>query len=141
MGKRTNPMAIKAALSYTINEAAQALGKNPATIRNWIKDGLPVMSSCKPYLISGEALRFYLRNKYKSAKRPLAADQLFCPCCGVGRKPDDMAVVMSEMAPKTNLLKGQCSQCNATATRMISKSRVDEFAQMFNITKQASSRA
>lgn len=141
MGKRANPMAVKASLTYTIDEAAQALGKNPATIRNWIKDGLPVMSSCKPYLMSGEAIRSYLREKYKASKRPLEADQLFCPSCGMGRKPVDMAVCVSEISPKTNLLKGLCIQCNRTATRMIAKSRVDEFAQTFTITKQANSRA
>ena len=75
MSKRANPMAVKAALSYEIGEAATALGKTPATIRNWIKDGLPVMSSRKPYLISGAAIREYLRVKYKSAKRPLDPGQ------------------------------------------------------------------
>ncbi len=45
MGKRANPMAVKAALTYEVGEAAKVLGKSPATIRNWIKDGLPVMAS------------------------------------------------------------------------------------------------
>ena len=47
MSKRANPMAIKTALTYEISEAAFALGKSPATIRNWVKDGLPVLSSRK----------------------------------------------------------------------------------------------
>ena len=79
MSKRANPMAVKASLTYTVGEAAHALGKTPATIRNWIRDGLPVMSSHKPYLISGAAIREYLRAKYKNAKRPLGPDQLYCP--------------------------------------------------------------
>ena len=141
MGKRANPMAVKIALAYTIDEAANALGKNPATIRNWIKDGLPVMSSCKPYLISGAAIRDYLRAKYKATKRPLEADQLFCPSCRVGRTPVGMAVWISEIAPKTSLLKGRCTKCGGTATRMISKLRVAEFAKTFAISKQAPSEA
>lgn len=48
MSKRANSMAVKAALTYDIGEAAKALGKSPATIRNLIKDGLPAMTSCKP---------------------------------------------------------------------------------------------
>jgi len=47
MSKRANPMAVKAALTYTVPEAAVVLGKTPTTIRNWIKNGLPAMSSCK----------------------------------------------------------------------------------------------
>jgi hypothetical protein len=69
MGKRANPMAFKATLTYEINEAAAALGKTPATVRSWIKDGLPVLSSRKPYLISGEAIRLFLRSIYEAATR------------------------------------------------------------------------
>lgn len=141
MGKRANPMAVKAALAYTIDEAAQALNKNPATIRNWIKDGLHVMSSSKPYLMSGAAIRTYLRKKHAAAKRPLEADQLYCVCCRAGRKPANMAVLISQIAPKTSLLKGQCGHCSGVSTRMIATSRVDEFAHTFDITQQASNEA
>ena len=81
MSKRTNPMAVKSALAYTVEEAANALSKTPATIRNWVKDGLPIMASHKPYLISGAAIREYLRAKRKDAKRPLEPDELYCPAC------------------------------------------------------------
>lgn len=106
MDKRANPMAVKSALTYTIEEAAMALSKNPATIRNWIKDGLPVMAKSKPYLISGDAIREYLRAKYKSAKRPLRADELYCPTCRVGRCPVDLVVVSEPITAKTLLLQG-----------------------------------
>jgi hypothetical protein len=63
MSKRANPMAVKAALTYEVGEAAHALGKSVATIRNWIKDGLPVMTSRKPYLILGADIRSYIKAK------------------------------------------------------------------------------
>ena len=141
MGKRSNPMAVKAALSYEIGEAAQALGKSPATIRNWCKDGLEVMSSRKPYLISGAAIQVYLRAKYRAAKCPLDPDQLYCPACRKGRRPVGMAVVSVTMTSKTALLKGQCDQCGGTSTRMISKAKTSMFALTFTITKQADSNA
>ena len=141
MGKRANPMAVKAALSYEINEAAQALGKSPATIRNWCKDGLEVMSSRKPYLISGAAILEYLRAKYRAAKCPLDLNQLYCPACRKGRKPVGMAVSLIQMTPKTALLKGPCDQCGGTSTRMISKAKATDFAQTFKITEQADSTA
>lgn len=139
MSKRANPMAVKAALTYTIPEASLALGKTPATIRNWIKDGLPVMSSRKPYLISGQAIREYLRAKYKASKRPLGPEDLFCPGCGDGRKPLDMAVTISPMTARTSLLKGNCSHCGGISTRMISKAKVADFARTFNIKEEAGS--
>ncbi|UWQ91974.1 helix-turn-helix domain-containing protein [Rhodobacteraceae bacterium M382] len=139
MGKRANPMAVKAALTYDINEAAAALGKTPATIRSWIKDGLPVMSSRKPYLLSGESIRFYLRGKYKAAKRPLGPDDFFCPGCGGARRPVGMAAIVSPIKGKTALLKGECSECGCTCTRMISKSQLGEFAQRFQLSNNADS--
>lgn len=137
MGKRANPMAVKSALSYTIEEAAIALGKKPATIRNWIKDGLPVMAKSKPYLISGEAIREYLRAKYKSAKRPLKADELFCPTCRAGCCPVDLAVVSKPIAARTLLLQGVCSICLGKCARMISSAAVQDFASTFHIAKEA----
>lgn len=141
MGKRANPMAVKAALSYEIGEAAQALGKSPATIRSWCKDGLEVMSTRKPYLISGAAIQEYLRAKYQASKRPLCPHQLYCPACRKGRKPVGMAVVSISMTTKTALLKGACDHCESISTRMISKAKASIFAQTFTITKQADSNA
>jgi len=135
-------MAVKAALAYEVNEAAQALGKSPATIRNWVKDGLEIMSSRKPYLISGAAIQEYLRTKYRMAKRPLDPDQLYCPACRTGRRPSGMEVILIPMeAPKIALLKGACSHCGGTSMRMISKTKAQGFAQIFAIRKQATSEA
>lgn len=133
MSKRANPMAVKAALTYEINEAAIVLGKSPATIRNWIKDGLPVMSSKKPYLLSGADIRDYLRAKNKAAKTPLKPNELYCLSCRAARVPHKLEVCISEISPKTWLLKGVCGHCGATSTRMVSSAKVHEFAQTLNI--------
>ncbi|MFG5382456.1 helix-turn-helix domain-containing protein [Yoonia sp. R2-816] len=139
MGKRANPMAVKSALTYDINEAAVALGKTPATIRNWIKDGLAVMSSRKPYLILGAAIQEYLRAKYKAAKRPLGPDQLFCLSCRAAQRPAGMSVTIGRISQRTSLLKGVCERCDGVCTRMIATSTADSFAAAFKITKEAGS--
>jgi len=141
MSKRANPMAVKAALTYDVNEAARALGKTPATIRNWVKDGLSVMSSRKPYLISGAAIREYLRAKYKAAKHPLGPDMLYCLACRKGRHPVGMSATISSLTLRTSLLKGICSRCGGTCTRMISKSKAADFAQTFSVKEEAASEA
>ena len=141
MSKRANPMAVKDALTYTVDEAASSLGKTPATIRNWIKDGLPVMSTRKPCLMSGAAIREYLRAKYRNAKRPLGPDRLYCTVCREGRHPVDMAVKLAPMKPRTSLLKGICSRCGGTCTRMISTAKATDFARIFTIKEGADSEA
>ena len=141
MGKRANPMSVRAALTYDVTEAARALGKTPPTIRNWIRDGLEVMSCQKPYLILGAAIQEYLRAKYRAAKRPLDCDQLFCPSCRKGQKPKQMAVTISDISANTSLLKGQCTQCGGTCTRMIATSKAEHFGATFLIKKRPNSGA
>ncbi len=132
-------MAVKSALAYTVEEAAIALSKTPATIRNWVEDGLPIMASRKPYLISGAAIREYLRGKRKDTKRPLDPDQLYCPACRQGRRPTDMTATLSLLTAHTSLLKGLCGQCGGKCTRMISNAKAPEFARTFIIKEAADS--
>ena len=139
MGKRASPMAVKAALTYEVGEAAKALGKSPATIRNWIEDGLPILSGKKPLLISGAAIRDYLRAKYRAAKSPLSPDELFCLSCRAGRKPLGMLVEAMPNTPKTTRLKGLCECCGATSTRIISNTEAHAFAQIFHFKEGGNS--
>lgn len=141
MPRRANPMAVKANATYDVLEAARALNVTPATIRNWIKDGLEAMTNSKPYLILGAAIREYLRAKYAAARRPLQTDELFCPSCRKGRKPINMRVIHSQVSIKTDLLKGVCGYCNCNATRMISHKQRSVFAETFKITKEHNSKA
>jgi hypothetical protein len=131
MGKRANPMAVKASLTYEVSEAAAALGKSEATIRNWIKDGLPVMASKKPQLISGQDIRDYIRAKSKGAKSSLSPEQLYCLSCQEGHKPVGMAVETVPNNEKTDRLIGVCETCGGSASRIISKSKSSHFAAIF----------
>jgi hypothetical protein len=139
MSKRANPMAVKTALSYEVGEAAKALGKSDATIRNWIKDGLPVMSSKKPHLISGSDIRSYLRQKYQAQKTPLRDNELYCLSCRKGRQPLNIQVLATSNTASTLRLSGPCDQCGATASRIISRSKVQQFAQTFRFQKDGNS--
>jgi hypothetical protein len=134
MGKRANPMVVKAGLSYEVSEAAKALSKNEATIRNWIKDGLPVMASMKPCLISGAELRDYLRTKYQNSKAKLSPDELYCLPCRAGRKPFDMAVEVITNNSKTTPLKGGCGRCEAMATCVSNWHEADTTGTRFALT-------
>lgn len=87
MAKRPNPRSIRAARTYTIEEAAVALCVSIGAVRAWIKAGLPVMKSERPYLILGEALREFLQNRSAKARVRLQPDQLFCLTCKKPRQP------------------------------------------------------
>jgi hypothetical protein len=134
-------MAIKSVLTYEISEAAAALGVSVPTIRNWIKDGLPVMASQKPHLISGAELRAYLRAKNEAAKKPLSLNELTCFRCRAGRKPSDMSVRCVPNTARTSRLAGECEECGSAASRLISNTRREEFAAIFKIKTGANRKA
>jgi len=139
MSKRANPMAVKAALTYEVGEAALALGISKATIRNWIRNGLPVMSKQKPYLILGQALRDYIRAMSQAAKSPLAQNELYCVSCKSAQPPQDLIVEVVPNNSQTIRLKGVCSDCGGAASRIVSKNKTQQFAAIFMFKKGGSS--
>ncbi|WP_436398938.1 helix-turn-helix domain-containing protein [Roseobacter sp. S98] len=141
MPKRPNPMAINKALTYAIEEAANALGVTTATIRNYVRRGLPIMTSQRPYLISGEVLRVFLSRERERRRKPLQADQLFCPSCKDGRRPFGMMVDLFMMSGKSGRLAGLCEICDGPSQRMISTRQIKDFAAIFDIKEQANSAA
>ena len=133
MAKRPNPRAIKAARTYTVEEAAIALGVSIGTVRAWVKSGLPLMKSQRPFLILGDALRSYLEKRNKAAKAPLRPDQLFCLSCKAGRRPMGLLVDCIPQTPNTARLFGLCEVCGGTCNRMISQTKIDHFSQIFEV--------
>lgn len=133
MPKRISTRSIRAARTFTIEEAAEAAGVSVWTVRNWVKAGLPLMASRRPYLILGEHLRGFIEGKRRSRKEPLQDDQLYCLSCKAGRKPMGQMVDCLPQSPRTARLVGLCEVCGGTCNRMISRSRIEAFARIFDL--------
>lgn len=141
MAKYPNPMLVKASRTYDVIEAAHALGRTPATIRNWIKDGLVILATRKPYLILGQAIRDYIRAKSASRKTALARDELYCFSCRAARRPRDQVVTVTAQSEKTLRLSGACSTCCCTCSRIVSASKAHDFSEVFVFSENALSTA
>ncbi|WP_171209380.1 MULTISPECIES: DNA-binding protein [unclassified Ruegeria] len=141
MAKYPNPMLVKASRTYDVLEAARALGRTPATIRHWIKDGLEVLAARKPYLILGQAIRNYIRAKSASRKKPLSQDEIYCLSCKAGRRPLDMVVTLHSLTSKTYRINGVCDTCAAPMSRIISSSKAPQFLEVFTLKKNRGSTA
>jgi Helix-turn-helix domain len=141
MAKRPNPRAIRAACTYTIEEAATKLGVTIGTVRGWCKSGLPIMTAKRPYLILGDDLRKYLERRRVSAKVRLLPDELFCLRCKAGSRPWGLLVDVLPQTAKTARLFGLCEICGGTCNKMISVAKIDEIRLIFEVafkdTKQA----
>ena len=71
MTRRPSYRVLRAARSYTFEEAATALGVSFSTIRNWVKKGLPIMRSQRPYLILSEDLKAFRQAQSERRKASL----------------------------------------------------------------------
>lgn len=141
MAKRPNPRAVRSARTYTVEEATLALGVSIGTVRSWVNSGLPLMRSRRPFLILGDALRSFLEDRAKGSKVPLQGDQLYCFTCKAGRTPMGLMVDCIPQTPKTARLLGLCDVCGGTCNRMISRSKVDHFSQIFCVAIKEGPRA
>ena len=85
--RRINPRMIKIHRSYSVDEAARALGAHKNSVRSWIKNGLPVVDGGRPALILGHELQDYLERKRKARKRPCPPGTIYCFKCREPRRP------------------------------------------------------
>ena len=141
MAKRPNSRLIKAARSYAILEAADALGVSVGTVRGWIRMGLPAMTAGRPYLVHGSALRAFLEARRSKTKTRLGMAELFCMTCKQGRLPLGMMVDCHPQTGKTARLSGLCSICGGTCNRMVSKAKLGTLVAMFDIAYRGSQKA
>lgn len=133
MAKRPSARRIRSARTYTIEEAAEALNVSNGTIRAWVRDGLPLMKSRRPFLILGDALRHYLADRSTGAKVRLEQDQLYCFSCKAARRPSGALVDCIRQTAKTARLVGLCDHCGGTCNRMISTAKVASFNEFFDL--------
>lgn len=118
-GKR-HPSArrVKRHRSYRVDEAASAVGSCRATIRRWIKEGLPTVRDTRPALILGSDLIEYLERKRSGPRCGLA--ECYCFRCRAPRQP---ALGMADFLPMTERggnLRAICSVCGCLMHKRVS---------------------
>jgi hypothetical protein len=133
MAKRIKASRIKKNLTYTILEAAEELDLSVATIRNWIKQGLPIQNDQRPYLIYGCDLRDFIVQMSKARKFKLQDGELNCFTCNASRAPQGLAVVYTAQTAKTGRLSGVCGVCGGKCSRIISNAKISAFSRILKI--------
>jgi hypothetical protein len=122
MPRRINTVRVKANRNYTVEEAAEAVDGTPQTVRSWLKKGLPAMSSQRPTLIMGWALKEYLARSAQKRRRPLLAGEFFCLACKSPRGPALGMTDYHALSTKHGLLRALCEVCEGSCTRIVSAS-------------------
>ncbi len=123
--KRLNPRRAKIHRNYSFEDIARLFGVHKQTVRNWQRDGLPVLTEKRPYLVMGDALRTFLDKRRQSSKQRCKDGELYCLRCRAPRSP---AGDMLDYIPVTLIsgnLQGICPTCEALMYRRVNLTKID----------------
>src|SRR5260221_14441531 len=97
MGYRhPNPRLVKVHRNYSVEEIARLFGLHKNTVRNWLKQGLPIIDDRRPILIIGRELSVFLKERRQKTKQACGPGRIFCIAC---RAPKVPAGKMAECIP------------------------------------------
>lgn len=137
MAKRVSARRIRKHRLYTYEEAAEALGVTPQTVRSWRDLGLPVLMQKTPHLILGQALKDFITQRALKAKQPLADYEVFCLRCKTQRKPFGMMADYVAISPTSGRLLTLCEVCEGRCIRMVKASDIPRLSQILEIATNA----
>jgi excisionase family DNA binding protein len=132
MARRHNGRRVKIHRTYTITEAAAALGAHKHTVSRWIAAGLPTTDDLRPCLIHGADLRTFLKAR-EPAKQTCRAGEFYCLRCRAPRRPAaDMADYIPK-SPSRGILRGICPICETLIHRAVNLGTIEKKAGGLNI--------
>lgn len=134
MSKRPNPRLAKIHRSYTVKEVANLYGIHKNTVRQWVKQGLPVCDGRRPMLILGRELSAFLGQRREGNKRKCAMGEMYCLRCRVPRKPAEDLVELYPITAKIGNLMGLCGVCDGLMNRRVNMTNLPHLAVEWGIT-------
>lgn len=116
--------------SYTVDEAAAAMGRNKATIRRWIAVGRIVpVDDGRPALLSGRDLAAIAVGGPRKAHRSCRADEAYClRCRDVRPMAFAEAEIVSSNASGVNL-RALCATCATVMHKRAALSALPDLAR------------
>lgn len=114
---------IRPSKTYTVEELARALNKSVATVRRWIRDGLPTLGEARPVLVDGAEMKAWLSAWLATRKHRCREDELYCCRCHCPRRPSLGSVSITLNNEKTLTVKGVCEVCGAGMRKLGSIAR------------------
>lgn len=123
---------IRPTKTYTLPEIAETLSRDIATVRRWLRVGLPTLDDQKPTLVDGTVLRLWLKAERASRKCKCAPDELYCLKCRTGRKPEPGSVSFRPRNAKTLSIKAICPTCGSRMNKGASLVKRAEIESRFS---------
>lgn len=134
---RINTRRIKRDYSYLVQEFAECLGVHKNTVRNYIKNGLPVIDDLRPQRIHGSDGIAFINEKQARRKCKCAANELYCFKCRCPRKAVLGSVSLVPLSKTKLNISGKCEECGTGMNKGGSEEKRAEYAKTFGIERQA----
>lgn len=132
--RRPNWRLIKRHRSYTVQEAAETLGKHENTVRNWVKEGLSFIDGRRPQLLLGRELADFLRKRAQKGRCRCGPGEIYCVRCKSPKRPAGDMVEYMPIGPSAGNLRAICPDCGRLIHRRAGATGLAEMQRLMNVT-------
>ena len=119
-----NPNLAKIHRNYNVEEIASVFNVHKNTVRQWIKNGLPVLDNKRPMLVHGSDLFQFLKLRRTKNKKTCKPGEIYCVRCREPRFPVDMKARYDAVSETQGSLIGVCSYCDIYIYRRVSLAKL-----------------
>ena len=132
MPKQARLSGIKSFRCYTIEEAAEASGVSPRTIRNWASNGLRVMDDTRPALIRGDDLKDHIKRKRENRSVRTRINTFYCLPCRKERHAE-VGIANCEITDGRAKLTALCEVCGTIVSKPVSVANIPQTARTLDL--------
>jgi hypothetical protein len=138
--RKVSRRGIKIHRNYTVDEVARNLGLAKATVRRWIKSGLPALTERRPTIVLGSDLAQFLLTP-KVPRQTCQLYECYCVKCRSPQKPAGEMAEYISLTPSTGNLRGICPACGIMMHKRIRRDVLPSLCTILDLTiAQAPSR-
>jgi hypothetical protein len=132
-----NVRLIKATWPYTVQEIAGLFGIHKHAVFRWFSQGLGADRSQKPFLIRGDELIRFLKERQDGRRRKCRPEEFFCFRCRVPRQAWlGIADIVIESTTRLRL-KALCPACETPMNKVQSVRELAKISNRFHIQQLA----
>lgn len=129
MAKRYNYRLVKIHRNYRIEDIARLFVVHKNTVRQWIKEGLPIIDRKRPILLLGRELSDFLKERQAAKRRPCGLGEMYCFRCRTTKVPAAGMVDCTRRSAKTWNITAICPDCLLIMHQLVSATRFPTFPQ------------
>lgn len=131
--RKVSRRGLKIHRNYTVDEVARNLGVAKATVRRWIKHGLPALTERRPTIILGSDLSQFLSTQ-KARRHTCQFHECYCVKCRIPQKPAGEMAEYIPLTPSTGNLRGICPTCGIMMHKRIRRDALPSLGSILDVT-------